>query len=146
MLVEQFDNAPTEQHYIAVLLCLWDSFIWIPGNIKISDANENFLKNAKEGDTFTPQQDMRFVPDILQNGDEFFLPVFSNAEQIGESRNHFSKIEKHFFDAMRLALARENVCGIVLDPFTAPYVANKEDLDFIGELPSMLKLNQGEGE
>ena len=102
--------------------------------------------NAKEGDTFTPQQDMRFVPDILQNGDEFFLPVFSNAEQMGESGNHFSKIEKHFFDAMLLALARENVCGIVLDPFTAPYVARKEDFDFIGELPSMLKLNREEGE
>ena len=117
-----------------------------PSNIKISDSNENFLKNAKERDTFTPQQDMRFVPDILQNGDEFFLPVFSNAEQMGESGNHFSKIEKHFFDAMRLALARENVCEIVLDPFTAPYVARKEDFDFIGELPSMLKLNREEGE
>ena len=146
MLVEQFDNAPTEQHYIAVLRCLRDSFIWIPGNIKISDADENFLKNAKEGDTFTPEQDMRFVPDILQNGDEFFLPVFSNAEQMGEYGTHFSKIEKHFFDAMRLALGRENVCGIVLDPFTAPYVAWKEDFDFIGELPSMLKLDREEGE
>ena len=112
MLVEQFDNAPTEQHYIAVLRCLRDSFIWIPGNMKISNDDENFLKNAKVGDTFTPQQDMRFVPDILQNGDEFFLPVFSNAEQMGEYGNHFSKIEKHFFDAMRLALGRENVCGI----------------------------------
>ena len=146
MLVEQFDNAPTEQHYIAVLRCLRDSFIWIPGNMKISNDDENFLKNAKVGDTFTPQQDMRFVPDILQNGDEFFLPVFSNAEQMGEYGTHFSKIEKHFFDAMRLALGRENVCGIVLDPFTAPYVARKEDFDFIGELPPMLKLEQEGGE
>ena len=65
MLVEQFDNAPTKQHYIAVLRCLRDSFIWIPGNIKISDADENALKNAKAGDTFTPQHT---CPNNFQNG------------------------------------------------------------------------------
>ena len=82
---------------------------------------------------------MKFVPDILQNGEEFFLPVFSNQEQMGEHSNHFSKLERHFFDAMRLALGREDICGIVLDPFTSPCVVMKEDFDFVGNLPSLLK-------
>lgn len=144
MLVEQFDNEPTKQHYIAVLHCLRDSIIWIPGNIKISDVDVKAIMAANVGDTFSPQQDMRFVPDILQNGDELFLPVFSGTEQMGEYGNNFSTIERHFFDAMRLVLARKDVCGIVLDPFTAPYVARREDFDFIGSLPSMLKLDNTE--
>ena len=105
MLVEQFDNEPTKQHYIAVLHCLRDSIIWIPGNIKISDVDAKAIMAANVGDTFSPQQDMRFVPDILQNGDELFLPVFSSTEQMGEYGNNFSTIERHFFDAMRLVLA-----------------------------------------
>ena len=141
MLVERFDNEPTKQHYIAVLHCLRDSFIWIPGNIQISDVDTEAIMGSKTGETFTSQQDIRFIPDILQNGDELFLPVFSNAEQMGEYGNHFSKVEKHFFEAMRLVLSRKDVCRIVLDPFTAPYIVHQDDFDFIGNLPSMLNLD-----
>ena len=138
-LVEQLKNKPCEKHYVAVLRCLRDSFIWIPGNIRISEMDTAEILRKKEGDTFSPQQDMKFVPDFLQNGDEFFLPVFSNQEQMGEYSDHCSKLERHFFDAMRLALGREEVSGIVLDPFTSPCVVLKGDFDFIGNLPSMLK-------
>ena len=138
-LVEQLKNKPCEKHYVAVLRCLRDSFIWIPGNIRISEMDTAEILRKKEGDTFSPQQDMKFVPDFLQNGDEFFLPVFSNQEQMGEYGAHCSKLERHFFDAMRLALGREEVSGIVLDPFTSPCVVLKGDFDFIGNLPSMLK-------
>ena len=138
-LVEQLKNKPCEKHYVAVLRCLRDSFIWIPGNIRISEMDTAEILRKKEGDTFSPQQDMKFVPDFLQNGDEFFLPVFSNQEQMGEYGDHCSKLERHFFDAMRLALGWEEVSGIVLDPFTSPCVVLKGDFDFIGNLPSMLK-------
>ena len=138
-LVEQLKNKPCEKHYVAVLRCLRDSFIWIPGNIRISEMDTAEILRKKEGDTFSPQQDMKFVPDFLQNGDEFFLPVFSNQEQMGEYGDHCSKLERHFFDAMRLALGREKVSGIVLDPLTSPCVVLKGDFDFIGNLPSMLK-------
>lgn len=138
-LVEQLKNKPCEKHYVAVLRCLRDSFIWIPGNIRISEMDTAEILRKKVGDTFSPQQDMKFVPDFLQNGNEFFLPVFSNQEQMGEYGDHCSKLERHFFDAMRLALGREEVSGIVLDPFTSPCVVLKGDFDFIGNLPSMLK-------
>jgi hypothetical protein len=32
------------------------------------------------------------VPDILQNGEEFFFPVFNTAEEMGEYGDYFSKI------------------------------------------------------
>ena len=144
MLVAQFVNKPCKQYYIPVLRCLRDSFIMIPGNVEISDADMNAFLNAKEGDMVSTQEQMKFVPDILRNGDEFFLPVFSSADQMGEYGNRFSKMERHFFDAMRYANGKEKVCGIVLDAFTQPYIVRKEDFDFIGELPTMLKTENDE--
>ena len=141
MLVEQLENTPCEEHYIAVLRCLRDSFVWIPGEIQVSPEDVETICRKKAGDRFSPQQDMKFMPGLLKNEEEFFLPVFSNMEAMGEYSRSFSKIQRHFFDAMRLALGREDVSGIVLDPFTSPCVVLKGDFDFIGNLPSLLKLD-----
>ena len=141
MLVEQLENTPCEEHYVAVLRCLRDSIVWIPGEIQISTEDAETICRKKAGDSFSPQQDMKFIPGLLKNGEEFFLPVFSNMEVMGEYGRSFSKIQRHFFDAMRLALGQEDVSGIVLDPFTSPCVVLKGDFDFIGNLPSLLKLD-----
>ena len=141
MLVEQLENFPCEKHYVAVLRCLRDSFVWIPGEIQISPADVESLSRKKAGDSFSPQHDMKFVPGLLKKDGEFFLPVFSNMEVAEKYGSSLSKIQRHFFDAMRLALGQEDVSGIVLDPFTPPCVIWKGDFDFIGDLPSLLKLD-----
>ena len=143
-LVEQFKHERSQENLLAVLRCLRDSAIWIPGTMKLSDTDVEMLQNLREGETFSFSEPTKFVPDILQNGDDFFFPVFSNCEQMGEYGKHFSTIQKHFFVAMRLAMAKENVCGIVLDAFTTPFLVHKTLFDFIGELPSMLKRNADE--
>jgi hypothetical protein len=120
---------------------LRDSLVWIPGEIRISQLDARTICQKKAGDSFSPQQDMKFIPGLLKNGEEFFLPVFSNMEVMGGYGRSFSKIQRHFFDAMRLALGQEDVSGIVLDPFTSPCVVLKGDFDFIGNLPSLLKLD-----
>ena len=63
------------------------------------------------------------IPDILQKGDEFFFPVFSSAEEMGEYGERFSKIEKHFLEVANLARNNEkNVKGIVINAFTESFV------------------------
>ena len=143
-LVEQFNHERSQEHLLAVLRCLRDSAIWIPGTMQLSDTDVEMLQNLREGETFSFSEPTKFVPDILQNGDDFFFPVFSNCEQMGEYGKHFSTLQKHFFVAMRLSMKKENVCGIVLDAFTTPFIVPKELFDFIGELPSMLKRNADE--
>lgn len=136
-LVAQFKNERTEQHFVAVLRCLRDSYIWIPCNVKMSNTDEKKFAHANKGDTVGTDNEIRLVPDILQNGDDFFFPVFSNCEQMGEDYgSHFSKIEKHFFEAMSLAMAKENVVGIVLDAFSQAFVVEKELFEFVGNLPT----------
>ena len=142
-LVAQFNNERSQRHLMAVLGCLRDSFIWIPGTMKLSEADVEMVKNLKEDETFSFSKGAEFVPDILWNGDDLFFPVFSNTEQMGEYGKHFSQVEKHFFVAMREAMKREDVCGIVLDAFTTPFVVLKDFFEIIEKLPSMLKNDNG---
>ena len=144
-LVHQFLAEQNQQNLLAILKCLRDSYVWIPCNVNISEADTEQFLNAQVGDTVTSAEDIRFTPDILQNGDLFYFPVFSNCDQMGTDYvNHFSKIEKHFFEAMSLANARENVEGIVLDAFTQPFIVKKDLFDIIGKLPSSLEINENE--
>ena len=144
-LVHQFLAEQNQQNLLAILKCLRDSYVWIPCNVNISEADTEQFLNAQVGDTVTSAEDIRFTPDILQNGDLFYFPVFSNCDQMGaDYGNRFSKIEKHFFEAMSLANARENVEGIVLDAFTQPFIVKKDLFDIIGKLPSSLEIDENE--
>ena len=136
-LVAQFNNDRTEQNLFALLCCLRDSFIWIPCNAVISNEDAEQFPNAQKGDVIQSMNDIKMEPDILQNGDELFFPIFSNCEQMGEDYGgRFSKVEKHTFEAMNMAMARENVVGLVLDAFTQPFVIKKDLFEIIGKLPT----------
>ena len=80
------------------------------------------------------------VPDILQNGDNFFFPVFTSDEEMGEYGEHFSKIQQHFLEAINFARNNEkNVCGIVLNAFSEPFVIPIELFDIIAEMDSSIE-------
>lgn len=139
-LVDRFNKDQTDENFISVFRCLRDSFIWIPCNLEMSDADMEMFTNVSAGDVVKTTGDIKLVPDTLKNGDYLFLPVFSNCEQMGEDYgNHFSKVEKHFFEAMSMAMAREDICGIVLDAFSQPFIIAKDAFEFIGNLPSEIE-------
>lgn len=107
----------TQLNMIKLCRILRDSWVWIPCNAVMSDADyeafEKIVMAAKDGEgldslvgqTFTAHDETRLIPDILQNGDEFFFPVFTTAEEMGEYGNNFSKVEKHFLEAAWLKTA-----------------------------------------
>ena len=94
------------------------------------------LSDAKPGETVTTDNVMKFEPDILQSGDEKFYPVFSSIEEMGEYGNNFSKIEKHFFEAMSYAMGKEETVGIVVNAFSTPFVVPKDWFDIVAKFPS----------
>ncbi len=128
---------------------LRDSWIWIPCNAIMSDTDytavEKVVLAAADGEgldslagqVFTTKDEVRLVPDILQSGEEFFFPVFTTSEEMGEYGEHFSTIEKHFLDAIHLAVNNEkNVSGIVINAFTYPFVIPREMFAAITEMNS----------
>ena len=93
ILIEEFANDRTKDNLIPVLHCLRDSFVWIPGTMRLSNDDAEKFINSRAGDTITTNNVMKFEPDILQNGEDKFYPVFSSIEEMGEYGNNFSKVD-----------------------------------------------------
>lgn len=141
----------TQLNMIKLLRILRDSYVWVPCNAILSDADyamiEKMAKDAESGEgldslkgqQFTTMDNVRLVPDILQNGDAFFFPVFTSAEEMGEYGDHFSKVEKHFLETIVLARNNEkDVTGIVINAFSEPFVVNKELFELIEGMESSI--------
>lgn len=141
-----FNDDKTESNFIDVLELLRDSLVWIPCNVVMGEADQKFLEELAEkdedevaGKTFSAIEDIRMIPDILKNGDKYYFPVFSSREEMGDYGNDFSKVQKHFFEAMNFAMCNEqDVVGIVVDAFSNPIVIDKGLFDLIGNMKSRL--------
>lgn len=142
----------TRLNMIKLLKVLRDSWVWIPCNAIMSDEDYEVLeKAAKEaengkgleslvGQTFSTRDNVRLVPDILQNGDNYFFPVFTSDEEMGEYGKNFSKIEKHFLEAIILAKNNEKkVTGIVINAFSNPFEIDKELFELVEKMESSLE-------
>lgn len=147
----------TQLNIIKLLKILRDSWVWVPCNMIMSDADyeawTKIVMEAQEkgdldsivGTELSNQDNIRMVPDILQNGDNFFFPVFTTAEEMGEYGNNFSKIQRHFLEAANLARNNEkNVAGIVINAFSEPFVINKELFEIIEGMDSSLEVQDGD--
>ncbi len=146
LLMSEFMQKRDQESLIAVLLCLRDSYVWIPCTAKMGKLDEEKILSGKvtAGSTLSLEEDMRLEPDIFQDSwageDVFYFPVFSNVEQMGEEYgSHFSKIEKPFFEAMNMAMANKKVKGIIVDAFTIQMEIPKELFEVIAELPDKTK-------
>ena len=150
-LISKFRAERNERNFMEVFEALCDSYVWVPCNAILSDADyamiEKMAKDAESGEgldslkgqQFTTMDNVRLVPDILQNGDAFFFPVFTSAEEMGEYGDHFSKVEKHFLETIVLARNNEkDVTGIVINAFSEPFVVNKELFELIEGMESSL--------
>lgn len=139
----------TQLNLIKLARVLRDSWVWVPCTAVFSEADtdamdkvvleaaENNDLDSLVGHTFTSQDEVRMVPDILQSGDNFFFPVFTTAEEMGEYGDQFSKIQRHFLETMVLARNNEkNVKGIVINAFSEPFEIPVELFDIIAGMKS----------
>ena len=149
----------TTLNMIKLARILRDSQVWVPCSAIMSDADyavmEKAIKAAEEngglesliGMEFSNQDDIRMVPDILQNGDEYFFPVFTSEEEMGEYGERFSKVECYFLEAENIARNNErNVAGIVINAFTEPFVVPREMFEVIAKMESAIEVKEDSAE
>ena len=111
----------------------------------IMEAQEKGDLDSLIGLEVSNQDDIRMVPDILQNGDAFYFPVFTSEEEMGEYGDNFSKLEKHFLEAANLARNNEkDVADIVINASTEPFVIPKEMFDIIAGMNSSIEISEEE--
>ena len=149
----------TQLNLIKLARILRDSWVWVPCNAILSDEDmEDMDKKVSEadqsgdleslvGETLQFKNNVRLVPDILKNGDDYFFPVFTSEEEMGEYGEQFSKVCKHFLETANLARNNEkNVKGIVINAFTEPFIVPVEMFDTIADMPSSLEKEEPENE
>lgn len=137
--INRFSEERNESNFLDVLEILRDSFLWVPCNAVLSDEDQQRLMLAKKGDEFIPSDDIRLIPDILQNGEAFLFPSFTSVEKMGEYGGHFSKVQKHTLEI--IAMARSNkkeLAGIVINAFSGPFILDKEIWDIVEKMKSRI--------
>ncbi len=147
----------TKENRLRMTMLLRDSLVWVPCNAIFSDADNEEMSKAVleaqengeleplEGNYFVCRDEVRMVPDILHNGDDFFFPVFSSEAEMGEYGENFSRIQSHFLEAVTLAKNNEmNVKGIVINAFSDPFVVPIEICNIIAKLKSRFEGGEDE--
>ena len=148
--VTKFNAERNEPNFLELLEILRDSFVWVPCTTIMSEADQARLEalvsglednpEALIGEQFVAHDETRLVPDILQNGEAFFFPIFSNEEAMGEYGNDFSKVQKHILEVIPLARNNDkDLAGIVLNAFSEPFVLDKEIWDIVENMKSRIQ-------
>lgn len=151
--VRKFHEGDQTDGLFEILQILRDSYVWIPCNAALSEEDTKaFLDMIREagddldslkGRNLCNSEKIRMIPDILQREGQFYFPVFSTEEDMGEYGEGFSKIHRPFMEA--IALARNNrdheggLTGIVINPFTAPFVLPKELFEAVEKMVSRVE-------
>ena len=142
----------TDLNLLKLVRILRDSTVWVPCNAVFSDADyqkwEKLVTDAQEqgdldsltGQTVVNQDEVRLIPDILQSGENYYFPVFSSEEEMGEYGEHFSKVPCHFLKAINLARNNEkDPVGIVINAFTQPFEIPADLFDIMEGMESQLE-------
>ena len=148
--VRKFNADRNEANLYDVLMILRDSQVWVPCTAVFSEEDDARFKKMMEqkednvedlvGEQFTAHDPVRLIPDILQNGEKYFFPVFSSAEEMGDYGDDFSKVQKHILEVIPLARNNEkNVAGIVLNAFSDPFVLDAGLFDMIEGMKSRIE-------
>ncbi len=147
--ISKFTSERNEENLIDVLQILRDSWVWVPCTAILSDRDndklEQIVKGCEDnlddmiGQDFVANDNIRLVPDILKNGDDFYFPAFSDEESMGDYGKDFSKVARHILDVIPLAKNNEKkVKGIVINAFSEPFILDGRLYDLVAGLESRL--------
>lgn len=107
----------TDLNALKLMQILRNSNVWVP-----------FVASSGEDGNDSPA----LFPDILQDEDKFYLPVFSTAEEMGEYGDNFIKTRTGFMDTIKLARNNEReLSGIVINAFSNEYIIDNNMLSII---------------
>ena len=108
--IEQYTFYSSGNNQMVVYTCLRDSRVFIPW--KVGRVN-----------------DMAYV----KEGGKRYLPAFSNEAQLGDKAGSFEVTEKDFLDVITAAKFA-NVDGILVDPYTVPFLVEPGEYDTISRM------------
>ena len=143
-VIAAFDEDSSFEAFAEVISTLGISNVWVPCTAVMADGNQDEIERMLEDAggnhdifatfNFTGNDNIRLVPDTVRNGDNEYLPVFASPREMGEYGADFSKIEKPFFQAVLMASCNTDLAGIVINPFTVPFVIEGQTFETMAKL------------
>ena len=107
----------TDLNALKLMRILRSSNVWVPCVAGPGESGDDSLT---------------LFPDILQDEDKLYLPIFSTTEEMGEYGKNFAKMERSFMDTIKMARNNErNLSGIVINAFTNEYILDNNMLKTI---------------
>lgn len=146
-LKRMFLDEGTDETINALLGCLRDSVVKVPGKAVMSEADKKtFIEGIKKGvgATFTNESEIIFEPDILtdEDGNRAF-PMFSCEDQIPEDYKQVVTMrDMYVIRCIQLAKADESLSGLVLDPFTEPVTIPFDIANIIDVKKSRIRIRE----
>lgn len=135
--IRAFYDEGSQENLHRVFETLTCSTVLIPCEAKLSDADmAQFMKLLETkgedltGDTVISQDNVRLIPKILQHEGKSFFPIFSTEEAMEDYGKECSIVGKPFMEVLPLVQHHpEKLSGIVVNPFTQPFVVPMELLE-----------------
>lgn len=125
--VSDFLKKHTKESLYKALLVFRSSKVWLPCR-----KNEFSINGATE-------KEVRYTPELITNGDGYYIPIFSNEKYMKEYAN--VKVFKPVTDIINLA--KENseieIKGLVLNPFNDSFIISNDIWDSILKMESLVK-------
>ena len=140
--LKAFHEDRNGENYSAVINLLLEKNVHITLDYHLSDDAEKVLEKAKKvgkeiGELSARDQKIfkdgvRLLPTLLESSGKAFLAIYSAEKEIPEDSEHDEKDLIPFAKAVGLALKmKDNLDGIVLNPYTSPFVIGNKDFEDI---------------
>lgn len=139
----------TMPYFTLLLQLLRDCYVFVPCTAVMGNEDQAEVEQIIQGESggesprthkFTNKEEIRFIPDILHDGDKYYFPVFTSVEEMGEYGDKFSKVGEHIMNVMPLAENNEkNVFGLLINPFTDACIIHRKAFDIMRLMPSMVE-------
>jgi len=140
MLKHEFLTKQTREALMPVLACLRDSEVIVPVRILVNEADQEKILGAEKGAVISSEKQMQFQPDLLQNDEGTFFPIFSNEQQLAqEYAAQFTLLKVPALNCIQMMLALEDVDGLVLDASTEVMLIPRESAAIITKMKSHLE-------
>lgn len=137
MAIGVFNRNPNKENLEKLLLLVRSSKFWIPCKISLSDRDQhkvNILVDAIADNmgapvkgSFKNEDSLHYVPDLVKNGEDFFMPIFTSKDHMEKYSTGFVTIEKDILEIIEVAKNNDlDLRGIVVNPSKESFIITKE--------------------
>lgn len=131
-LKEKLIDNVNEKNVEKFLNHILNNDVYMPMNVEMTPELSDMINSYLEGKKIKNLDKFNVTFDIVSDESKTYLPIFSSIEESGEDyASVHSWLSINLYNAILIYKGRNDVNGIVLDPFTKPYEFDNEMIDAI---------------